>query len=207
MGLSIGSLPTRWVCWRRRTMRRQVLKPFVFGSWSLTSRNMGPDLRRTSHVLWFIIALPAMSVGIAWISFHMLGLVTWKYSFLIAWLGVLGAYSLLYQLFDHFVWRWSIFRWLRIVSQPSMGGRWKGELKTSREDTRPLPAIVEVRQTFGHTTVNMYFAQSRSFSLMTQFVNDGNGFISLHYEYQNVPGADAEPTMYTHFGTARLECI
>lgn len=168
---------------------------------------MGPDLRRTSHVLWFIVALPAMSVGVAWLSFHLLTVVTWKYAFVLDGLGVLSAYSLFFQLFDRFAWRWRIFRWLRIVEQPLMAGRWRAVLKTSRESTDPIQAVVEIRQTFTHSTVNMYFEQSRSFSLMTQFVKDGNGFISLHYEYQNVPGADAEPTMYTHFGTARLECV
>jgi len=168
---------------------------------------MGPDLRRTSHVLWFIVALPAMSVGVAWLCFHLLTVVTWEYGFVIDGLGVLGAYSLLFQIFDRFAWQWRGFRWLRIVDQPFMAGRWKGVLRTSREDTAPIQAVVEIRQNFTHAAVNMYFEHSRSFSLMTQFVNDGNGFISLHYEYQNVPEADAEPTMHPHFGTAKLECI
>lgn len=169
--------------------------------------SMGIDLRRTSHVVWFILILPSLSVLLAWVSFHVVAHVTWSGAFIIDGVGVLGAYSLLYQAFDHYAWRWRLFRTLGVVEAPLMAGRWRGDLATSREGTGPISAVVEIEQAFSHVKVCMYFPQSRSFSLMTQFVTNAHGVLALHYEYQNSPGADASATMYTHYGTARLECI
>jgi SMODS-associating 2TM, beta-strand rich effector domain len=168
---------------------------------------MGIDPKRTSHLLLFMVVLPGLSVFLAWLSFHAFSAISWSYSFALDGVGVLGAYGLLYKFFDLVAWRWRVFRFLRVVYVPDMSGRWKGTLRSSRPDQPPIAAIVEVEQWFSRARVHMYFERSRSFSVMTQFVREGNGVSTLHYEYQNEPGFDAPVTMHPHFGTARLACI
>jgi hypothetical protein len=168
---------------------------------------MGIDPKRTSHLIFFMVVLPAAAVGLAWISFHVLARITWHLAFALDGVGALGGYGLLYTVFDRVAWRWRIFRLLGVVEVPYMAGRWKGELRSTRPDQPSIDAVVEIEQDFSRATVHMYFAQSRSHSLMTQFVREGNGTWALHYEYQNAPGFDAPETMHTHLGTARLTCV
>lgn len=168
---------------------------------------MGIDPRRTSHLILFIFALPAASVGLAWLSFHALSAVQWRGAFALDGLGALGAYGVLYKLFDRWAWRWPLFRILRVVDVPDMSGRWRGELRSSRADQPSIPSVVEIEQEFSRARVHMYFGRSRSYSVMAQFVRDANGVAALHYEYHNQPGYDAPETMHAHYGTARLTCI
>lgn len=168
---------------------------------------MGIDPKRTSHLIFFMVVLPAAAVGVAWVSFHVLASITWRLAFLLDGVGALGGYGLLYAAFDRVAWRWRIFRIVGVVEVPDMAGRWKGSLRSTRADQSPIDAVVEIEQDFSRATVHMYFAQSRSNSLMTQFVREGNGTWALHYEYQNEPGFDAPESMHTHYGTARLTCI
>lgn len=129
---------------------------------------------------------------------------TWYYPF-IDGLGFIGAYVLLFTYFDRKAWQLQIFRWLKVVSVPYLGGRWKGHLETSHNQrTKKIPAILEIDQTFETIKTCLYTETSFSSSLMADFVKAPSGRTELHYEYHNEPNEKASDTMHGHDGVAKL---
>jgi hypothetical protein len=164
------------------------------------------DLTKTAQIIFFVLVLPALSVMLV------LGLVaaleplkdSWYYPF-VDGLGFIGAYVLLFTFFDRIGWRFRFFRWLKVVSVPYLGGRWKGYLQTSHNKrSKKIPAILEIDQTFGTIKTCLYTELSFSSSLMADFVKAPSGRTELHYEYHNEPNEKSTETMHGHDGVARL---
>lgn len=164
------------------------------------------DLTKTSQIIFFILVLPFISValvlGVSAILEPLKN--TWYYPF-VDGLGFIGAYVASFTLFGKVAWRFKIFRWLRVVSVPYLGGRWKGYLETSHNKrTKKIPAVLEIEQTFGTIKTCLYTETSFSSSLMADFVKAPSGRTELHYEYHNEPNEKATDTMHGHDGVARL---
>jgi hypothetical protein len=170
---------------------------------------MGVQLQKTSHLILFLVILPVLSALLAWsVARSIAALVPSNLTFAVDSVGVLGAFGLLYKAFDLWSWRWPIFRLTRVVGVPIVAGRWVGQLKSSRDGhATTYDAALEIRQSFSHVTVAMYFANSRSASVVAGFAEEPDGTVALHYEYQNVPEVDAAVTMHIHYGTAKLRCV
>ena len=170
---------------------------------------MGVQLHKASHLVWFVIILPGLSVLLAWCGSQIVSdVVPTDLLFLVDSVGILGAFGLLYKGFDLWAWRWPMFRLVRIVEAPTVEVRWIGKLKSSRDGhTTDHDAALEIKQSFSRVKVAMYFATSCSSSLVAGFVEEPNGTLALHYEYQNVPAIDATATMHIHHGTAKLHCV
>lgn len=118
-------------------------------------------------------------------------------------LGFIGAYAILFALFDKYFWKLPVFRLLGIVGFPNLQGRWKGKIVSSFDDNE-TKTFVEIRQTFLAIYVDMYCPQSQSTSLTADFIRAENDQLELHYEYRNEPNEEAEDTMNPHNGTAKL---
>jgi hypothetical protein len=170
---------------------------------------MGIQLHRASHFILFILVLPLLSLAAAWVCSRGVAMVVPPgWAFAVDSLGTIGAYGLLFKAFDLWLWRWPAFRSLGIVRPPLMAGRWVGSLRSSHDNHEIRhEAVVEVRQSFTSVRVAMYFAGSRSASLIAGFAQEADGGVALHYEYQNVPSVDASRTMHIHYGTATLQCV
>jgi len=170
---------------------------------------MGVQLHKTSHLVWFLVILPALSAFLAWCLSRLVGsLVPSSFAFLIDSVGVLGAFGLLYKVFDLWAWRLPAFRDVHVVEVPIVAGRWVGHLKSSRDGhSVSYDAALEITQSFSRVKVAMYFATSRSSSLVAGFVEEPDGTPALHYEYQNVPDVDAAATMHIHYGTGKLHSV
>ena len=69
---------------------------------------MGIDLSKTGHVLFFIVLLPAISLGVGW----MFSVFFPSLPFWVETISPLTAYALLYGWFDKHLWHWPVFHWL-----------------------------------------------------------------------------------------------
>ena len=63
---------------------------------------MGIDLKKTSHVLFFIVFLPTVSFAIGWFFALLLP----EVPFWVETLSPLAVYGLLYGFFDTHAWHW-----------------------------------------------------------------------------------------------------
>jgi len=165
--------------------------------------------KKISHLLFFFILLPLLSLVIAYFSNTVVQFFSKSYPsnwyFIFETLGVLGAYGLLYKLFDLYLWKYIPWNSFRVVEFPNLEGRWKGQIFTSyNNQSSPIEAILEIKQTFSEINVCMYMKKSHSFSLHSGFIKEEAGKSALHFEYINIPNTKAEDTMNPHFGTGNL---
>ncbi len=164
------------------------------------------DLTKTAQVIFFILVLPILGVALVFLIGAVLEPLkdSWYFPF-IDELGFIGSYVLLFTLFERVAWRWQGFMWLKIVSVPYLGGRWKGYLQTSyNQRNKKVPAVLEIYQTYGTVKTYLYTETSFSSSLMADFVKAPSGRTELHYEYHNEPNEKAADTIHGHDGVAKL---
>ncbi len=167
------------------------------------------DPEKTSHLLFFFICLPALSVGFSYALNAMLQAISTKHPsswyFLIDTVGAIGAYGLLYKLFDLYLWKYLPWKAFGTVDVPNIEGRWKGEIFSSYDGRNsPIESVLEIKQTFSQVKVCMYMKKSYSYSLVAGFVKEQTEETTLHFEYLNIPNDQASDTMSPHFGTAFL---
>lgn len=161
------------------------------------------DLKKQSHVLFFIVFLPATSLGLGWLCAKLIP----NPPFWLETLSPLAAYGLLYTLFDKFVWHWPVFRWLGIVSCPDMRGRWLGKqissVKLDNGKHITSRVIMEVDQTFSGIHVAMYYHKWHSTISAAQFLSINN-IPTLVTMFEAHPKADYDGNGVVHKGVTRL---
>ncbi len=84
------------------------------------------DPKKTAHLLFFLIILPVLSIGIAYLLNIVVHHFPSKYSswyFLIDTVGVLGAYGFLYKMFDEHLWKYLPWNCFGVVDFPNIEGR------------------------------------------------------------------------------------
>ena len=162
------------------------------------------NLSKFPQILFFLVVLSGLSVLVVLIQNFIFAPIAskWYFPFLES-VGFVGAYTLLFGLFNKYLWKWPIFRLLRIVDYPDLNGRWQGFLISSF-DNKKRKVFLEIRQTFLEINVDMYSSQSQSTSLIADFIQGKNDQIELHYEYQNEPHVRTSKTMNIHNGTVKL---
>ncbi len=163
---------------------------------------MGVDLRKTSHILFFAAFLPLISFGVGWVFAQIPNVPFW-----VETISPLAAYGLLFALFDNYLWHWPLFRWLGIVSQPDVRGRWLGEQTSSFKDengkARTSRVILEVEQRFSGMSAMTYYKNWQSNQMMTSIV-DVAGQPTIFMMYESEPKAVYEGDAGAHKGVIRL---
>jgi hypothetical protein len=134
------------------------------------------------------------AVQLAWLRFYSL--------------AILAAVSIV-GLWEHFLWRWSIFQ--RLASVPrDITGTWSGTLTSLWKDpaTLEVPApkkvFLVVRQTASSVSVVLLSDESRSNSTFGRVVSDG-GTPALEYLYLNRPDSRVEHRSRMHHGSAVVD--
>ncbi len=164
---------------------------------------MGPDFSKTSHVLFFAAFLPGLSFGLGYLAFALLPDVP----FWLETLSPLAAYGLIYGLFDKYLWKWPVFKWLGIVRVDDMSGRWYGEQTSSFKRPNGKPAksriILEVKQTFSSVSACSYYKNWRSPNCRSTIMNiDGNNCLVLIFESE--PNSNHSSGDSQHKGVTQL---
>jgi SMODS-associating 2TM, beta-strand rich effector domain len=161
------------------------------------------DLSKTSHILFFVVFLPAIALGMGWAIARALPALP----FWVETISPLGAYGLLYAFFERVAWHWPMFRALGIVQAPDLRGRWTGEQLSSYKDANGKPvtsyAVLEIQQTFtGITTKTYYHRWNGSHSASCFLHIDGELYLVIIFESE--PGVRHDGSDKAHKGVARL---
>jgi hypothetical protein len=173
---------------------------------------MGVNLSKTSHIIFFLVGGGLLAI-----------IASWLFSIVIEWispdsnipfwvegLSPLGAYGLLFWLFDRYLWKAPIFEKLGIVNVPNLNGRWIGKQRSTYKDADgnnvSADGVLEIRQTFTSISVNTYYQKSYSSSKVGNFARN-NPICYLYYTFDNEPNSMIEETMQMHKGTVKLNYL
>lgn len=164
---------------------------------------MGINLSKTSHIFFFIILLPAISVGVGWIFAKLFSDVP----FWVETISPLAAYGILYNLFEKHLWHLPLFRVLGIVAIPDVRGRWLGKQTSSYKDGngkhRKARVIMEIEQTFSSIKVETYYKNWHTEHCSASFIDIG-GECTLFIMFETTPKVEYEGETTAHKGVTRL---
>ncbi|SRR6266436_5795190 len=151
------------------------------------------------------LALASLAITLAWLSSKFLAVMHVSLPWWLDAPSTLGYYGALYALFDRKLWRNRSARKLGLVRVPNLAGRWRGYLLSSFDGhTKRHDLMINIFQSW--TQIAVFLATetsiSRSCAAVIQ-VDDPDG-LSLTYQYQSQPLANAMRSMHMHFGTATL---
>lgn len=164
---------------------------------------MGIDLRKTNHVLFFVIFLPAVSFGIGWLF----SIIFPNVPFWVETISPLAAYGIVYSLFEKYAWHWRIFRVIGIVNMPDVRGRWLGEQLSSYKDengkSRKSRVIMEIQQTFSTIKVETFYKYWQTEHCVASFINV-DGECVLFVMFETTPKVEYDGEAAAHKGVMRL---
>jgi hypothetical protein len=119
--------------------------------------------------------------------------------------SVIGFFGLLYLLFERYIWKVWLLRFLGLIRVPDLGGAWHGEVRSSYEQPPVMREVeVTIHQTWRDIAVKLESGQSCSESVMGAIFVGRDGAATLTYEYTNEPQELAVETLHAHRGTAYL---
>lgn len=169
---------------------------------------MGIDLRRWQQVVVFVVLLPAISIGCAYLTSTLASGLPPRFSPLVETLGFFSAYALIFERFAESWWRWPIWRSAGVVVVPDLNGSYLGELESSfrNADGSSIrrPARIEIVQSFVSVEVRAFFPLSSSYSRVAGFLKANSGRWELHYTYWNDAATGAPDEMHSHWGAGRF---
>src|SRR5260370_5556189 len=149
--------------------------------------------------------LASVAISLAWLSPKILAVMHLS---LPRWLdapSTLGFYGAFYALFDRNLWRNRLVRKLGLVRVPNLTGRWRGYLISSFDGhVKRHDLMINIFQSWTQIAVFLTTETSTSRSCAAVLQVDDPDGLTLTYQYQNQPLANAMRTMHLHYGTAML---
>lgn len=154
------------------------------------------------------LLLALLAIALAWITFRLLVILKISLPWWVDPPSTMAYYGLLYRLFDIFLWKNSLVLKMGLVRVPNFAGCWRGYLLSSFDNhEKHYPLILNIFQSWTHISVFLTTRTSMSCSCTAMIRVDDPSGVSLVYQYQNRPLADAVKTMHMHFGTGQLKLL
>ncbi|HET6929332.1 MAG TPA: hypothetical protein VFI45_03355 [Candidatus Acidoferrum sp.] len=149
--------------------------------------------------------LALLAISLAWFSSKILVVIHLSLPWWVDAPSLMAFYGVLYTLFDRYLWRSELVCKLGLVKIPNLAGCWRGYLISSFDGhAKRHNLVINIFQTWTQLAVFLATATSISRSCAAVIhIGDPEG-VSLIYQYQNQPLADATRTMHMHYGTAML---
>lgn len=151
-------------------------------------------------------SMAVLSVALAWLLDVGLNAASINPPWWLSAPSVAGCYSLLYWLFDRYIWRWGPLHKLGLLSVPDLNGRWDGEVDSSHgsEGTR-ANISVNILQRWSTILIILESDESISRSTMASFRTRDTDRPEVTYAYLSEPNNKAPRTMEIHRGTCALQ--
>ena len=155
-----------------------------------------------------VVSLAVASMLIVWLLHVVLDAIDFQPQWWLSVPSFAGCYSVLYWLFDRYVWRLGLLRRLKLFQLPDLDGKWVGEIESSySQDGRAYSVSVVILQRWSKVLVRLETEHSRSRSVAATLRTIDLPNPELSYQYVNEPKPNAPGTMEMHRGTATLELI
>ena len=151
------------------------------------------------------LLLALLAIALAWVSSKFLASIHLSMPWRVDAPSSMAFYGVLYALFDKYLWRNSLVCKLGLVRTPNLTGRWRGFLITSFDGhAKRHDLMINIFQSWTQISVFLTTTTSISRSCAAVIQIDDPEGVSLIYQYQNQPLANAMKTMHMHYGTAML---
>ncbi len=151
------------------------------------------------------LLLALLAIALAWVSSKFLASIHFSMPWWVDAPSSMAFYGALYALFDKYLWRNSLVCKLGLVRTPNLTGRWRGFLITSFDGhAKRHDLMINIFQSWTQISVFLTTTTSISRSCAAVIQIDDPEGVSLIYQYQNQPLANAMRTMHMHYGTAML---
>lgn len=154
---------------------------------------------------WFILMLIAISAGLAYLIFEV-ATVFGELPFWIEIPSVSAIFSLIFLIFNRWLWRLPLFKWAGIIIADDLNGTWEGKVKSSYDDFKSdIYAKLVIEQSATNIKIFGQFNESKSVSIHENFgKSDIDNQMALFFFFRNQPRYDAKKTMAMHEGSAIL---
>lgn len=149
------------------------------------------------------LALAGVAILLSWLLAKILATAGVQAPWWVDTPSVMGFYSIVYIVFDRWVWR--VLAKRQIINVPDLDGMWTGMLRSSHDDfasTRPV--TMRIQQRWSRILIVVETAHSRSRSTVAGLITDNPSEPAIVYQFDNEPAPAATSTMHTHRGTATL---
>lgn len=122
--------------------------------------------------------------------------------------SVMGFYGLLNKMFDLYIWKFAIWRKLKLIKTPIVDGIWEGTLTSSSSHaTGPIKVNIKIQQTWTHIRIFLKTDSSESYSFEASMTVDHFDTTRIHYQYMNSPKDASPATMHIHCGAVTAKII
>ena len=153
-----------------------------------------------------VIAITGASVLLVWLLDIGLGAINFEPEWWLSVPSFAGCYSVLYWLFDRYVWKLGLLSQFSLIELPNFNGKWVGEVESSYiQDGYVHSVSVVILQRWSKIVIRLETEHSRSRSITASLKTNDLPNPELTYQYVNEPKSSAPDTMAMHRGTATLE--
>jgi hypothetical protein len=169
-------------------------------------------MRFTSSQIWFIVG----SASLIWLALSVFGLTSGGgLSVVFTLADIIPALLFVGWIFEGWLWRWSPFHAVSLISTPVVIGTWRGELASFWVDpkTGQRPAIKTVYLTMAQTattvSVRLLTDESVSEQLSGMITKADSGYPVISYNYRNTPDLKFRENNVSpiHYGGAVIEIL
>ena len=151
------------------------------------------------------LLLALLAIALAWATSKVLAATHLSVPWWMDAPSSMAFYGALYTLFDRYLWKKSFVHRLGLTRIPNLEGRWRGYLVTSFDGhAKQHKLMLHIFQSWTQIVVYLTTATSMSRSCTAVIQMDDPEGVSLVYQYENQPLANARRTMHMHYGTAML---
>ena len=117
----------------------------------------------------------------------------------------LVIYAIWEYIFNIWLWRTKLIRFILAIKTPYIHGRWKGYIKTSHDNfEKQFSIIIEIHQTFKSMNLTYYDEKSVSKGLINEFILEEGRIPKLFCIYRNEPITAGSEKLQIHYGTMIL---
>jgi len=151
------------------------------------------------------LLLALLAIALAWATSRFLAAAHLSVPWWVDAPSSLAFYGALYAFFDRYLWRKSFVHKLGLARIPNLTGRWRGYLVTSFDGhAKQRELVIHIFQSWTQMVIYLATATSISRSCAAVMQVDDPEGVSLVYQYESQPLANATRTMHMHYGTAML---
>jgi hypothetical protein len=115
--------------------------------------------------------------------------------------AVVTATVVVLAAFNSWIWRWPVVR--SLVKRPDLRGTWRGTIRSS-SDAAPIEVFMVIRQTFSTLHLRLLSAESQSFSLTANVVEEAPGQDAVTWVFRNEPRLLVRSRSSIHHGGGLL---
>ncbi len=120
--------------------------------------------------------------------------------------SIIGLYHFYIDLFEKYLWKHRIIKWLGLPKIPNLNGNWKAVIKSSHNNTTKN-ADVFISQSYSRFSMIVKTDESTSKTTMAHLELSNPIYRTLVYSYISKPRPLSAPTMNIHEGMGNLEIL